>query len=120
MLRAARLSLGRARVHSLSIEYGEGLPSARRNIVVATIAITTVLSVLDGTIMNVALPTIAGDLHQSSGAVIWVVNAFALAQTMLIVPLSTYGDIGGFARLYRTGVVVFIIRIDRVRDRPLA
>jgi MFS transporter, DHA2 family, multidrug resistance protein len=75
---------------------------------VFTVAITTVLSVLDGTIMNVALPTIAGNLSVSSSAVVWVVNAFALAQTMLIVPLSTYGDIGGFARIYRTGIVIFI------------
>ncbi len=58
--------------------------------------------------MNVALPTIAGNLNVSSSAVVWVVNAFALAQTMLIVPLSTYGDIGGFARIYRTGIVIFI------------
>ncbi|HEV8023193.1 MAG TPA: MFS transporter [Candidatus Lustribacter sp.] len=75
----------------------------------ATVAITTVLSVLDGTISNVALPTIAQDLSVSSAAVVWVVNAFQLTTTMLIVPLTTYGDIGGFARLYRAGVVIFIV-----------
>ena len=107
-MRVARLSRGRARAHSLSVEYGEGLPLGRQRIVVSTVAITTVLSVLDGTIMNVALPTIAQDLAVSSAAVVWVVNAFALAQTMLIVPLSTYGDIGGFARIYRAGIVIFI------------
>jgi len=76
---------------------------------VFTVAITTVLSVLDGTISNVALPTIALDLHVSSAAVVWVVNAFQLATTMLIVPLTTYGDIAGFARIYRAGVAIFII-----------
>jgi DHA2 family multidrug resistance protein-like MFS transporter len=75
---------------------------------VFTVAITTVLSVLDGTISNVALPTIAQDLHVSSAAVVWVVNAFQLTTTMLIVPLTTYGDIGGFARIYRVGVAIFI------------
>ena len=74
---------------------------------VFTVAITTVLSVLDGTISNVALPTIAQDLSVSSAAVVWVVNAFQLASTMLIVPLTTYADIGGFARIYRAGVVIF-------------
>ena len=44
-----------------------------------TVGITTVLSVLDGTISNVALPTIAQDLSVSSAAVVWVVNAFQLA-----------------------------------------
>ena len=74
-----------------------------------TVAITTVLSVLDGTISNVALPTIAQDLRVSSAAVVWVVNAFQLATTMFIVPLTTYGDIIGFARIYRVGVVVFVL-----------
>jgi MFS transporter, DHA2 family, multidrug resistance protein len=76
---------------------------------VFTVAITTVLSVLDGTISNVALPTIAQNLHVSSAAVVWVVNAFQLATTMFIVPLTTYGDIIGFARIYRVGVAIFVI-----------
>lgn len=74
-----------------------------------TVAITTVLSVLDGTISNVALPTIAQDLNVSSSSVIWVVNAFMLTSTILIVPLTTYGDIGGFARIYRAGVATFVL-----------
>ena len=36
---------------------------------------------------------------------------------MLIVPLTTYGDIGGFARIYRAGVVDLHRRVDRLRDR---
>jgi DHA2 family multidrug resistance protein-like MFS transporter len=78
-------------------------------LVVGTIAITTVLGVLDSTISNVALPTIAQDLQVSSATVVWVVNAFQLATTMLIVPLSTYGDIVGFARIYRVGTAIFVI-----------
>ena len=54
---------------------------------------------LDGTISNVALPTIAQDLSVSSASVVWVVNAFQLATTIFIVPLTTYGDIAGFARV---------------------
>jgi DHA2 family multidrug resistance protein-like MFS transporter len=76
---------------------------------VSTVAITTVLSVLDGTISNVALPTMAQDLQVTSASVVWVVNAFQLATTMFIVPLTTYGDIIGFARIYRIGVAVFVI-----------
>lgn len=74
-----------------------------------TVAITTVLSVLDQTISNVALPTIAHDLHAPSAQVVWVVNAFQLAVTMLIVPLAGYGDIAGFARIYRIGLILFIV-----------
>jgi MFS transporter, DHA2 family, multidrug resistance protein len=76
---------------------------------VFTVAITTVLSVLDGTISNVALPTIAQDLSVSSASVVWVVNAFQLATTMFIVPLTSYSDIVGFARVYRAGVAIFVV-----------
>lgn len=67
------------------------------------------LSVLDGTISNVALPTIERELDASSAAVVWVVNAFQLATTMLIVPLATAGDIIGFARIYRAAVALFVL-----------
>lgn len=90
-------------------DYGEGLPLGRRRLVIFTVAITTVLSVLDGTISNVALPTIAQDLSVTPSAVVWVVNAFQLATTMFIVPLTSYGDIIGFARIYRVGVIVFVV-----------
>jgi DHA2 family multidrug resistance protein-like MFS transporter len=106
----------------VSVQYGEGLPVGRRRLVVFTVGITTVLSVLDGTISNVALPTIATDLAVSSAAVVWVVNAFQLATTMLIVPLTTAGDIFGFARVYRVGVAVFVaasIGCALAHDLPL-
>jgi DHA2 family multidrug resistance protein-like MFS transporter len=93
----------------VSVQYGEGLPAGRRRLVVFTVAITTILSVLDGTISNVALPTIEHNLAVSSAAVVWVVNGFQLATTMLIVPLTTYGDIAGFARVYRAGVALFVV-----------
>ncbi len=67
------------------------------------------LGILDSTISNVALPTIAQDLRVSSATVIWVVNAFQLATTMLIVPLATCGDIIGFARIFRAGTAIFVV-----------
>jgi DHA2 family multidrug resistance protein-like MFS transporter len=85
----------------------DGLPIGRRRVVVAIIAVTSVLSVLDSTISNVALPSMARDLHVSSADVVWVVNAFQLATTMLLLPLSALGDIVGFRRVYLSGVAIF-------------
>jgi DHA2 family multidrug resistance protein-like MFS transporter len=85
----------------------DGLPIGRRRVVVALVAITSVLSVLDSTISNVALPSIARDLHVTSADVVWVVNAFQLATTMLLLPLSALGDIVGFRRVYLSGVAIF-------------
>jgi DHA2 family multidrug resistance protein-like MFS transporter len=48
-------------------------------------------------------------MRVSPASVVWVVNAFQLASTIFIVPLATYGDIVGFARIYRTGTALFIV-----------
>ena len=54
----------------------DGLPLPRRNWAMAVIALGMTMAVLDGAIANVALPTIAGDLHVNPSSSIWVVNAF--------------------------------------------
>ena len=54
----------------------DGLPIPSRYWAILAIGLGVTVSVLDGAIANVALPTIAGDLHTSPSASIWVVNAY--------------------------------------------
>ena len=65
------------------------------------------MAVLDGAIANVALPTIARDLNASPAASIWVVNAYQLAVTVTLLPLAALGEIIGYRRVYKAGLVVF-------------
>lgn len=65
------------------------------------------MSVLDGAIANVALPTIAGDLHTSPSASIWVVNAYQLAITISLLSLSSMGEIWGYRKVYTIGLLLF-------------
>ena len=67
------------------------------------------MAVLDGAIANVALPTIAGDLNTSPANSIWVVNAYQLAVTISLLPLSSLGDIFGYRRVYQWGLVAFTV-----------
>ncbi|WP_300724655.1 MFS transporter [uncultured Bacteroides sp.] len=67
------------------------------------------LSVIDGTICNVALPTIAHDLNVPSSDSIWVVNGFQLVIMMTLLPFSSLGEIYGYKRVYVCGVVVFTV-----------
>ena len=46
------------------------------------------MAVLDGAIANIALPTIARDLDATPAESIWVVNAYQLAVTISLLPLS--------------------------------
>ncbi|MCD8318289.1 MAG: MFS transporter [Paraprevotella sp.] len=67
------------------------------------------LSVTDCTICNVALPTIARQLHISSSDSIWVVNAFQLIIVMSLLPFSSVGELFGFKRTYLCGMVCFTL-----------
>ena len=67
------------------------------------------LSVLDGTICNVALPTIALELGISPSDSIWIVNAFQLVIMMLLLPFSTLGELIGYRKVYLIGVAGFTV-----------
>ena len=67
------------------------------------------MSVIDGTIANVALPTIARDLGTEPSVTIWVVNAYQLAITISLLSFSSLGDIYGYRRIYLSGIAVFSV-----------
>jgi MFS transporter, DHA2 family, multidrug resistance protein len=83
-------------------------PSKRVWTLVATSTVT-VLSMMDQTIANTALPTIAHDINASAAASIWVINGYQLALTIGIVPLAAAGDILGYWRVYRLGLIIFLL-----------
>jgi DHA2 family multidrug resistance protein-like MFS transporter len=85
----------------------DGLPSERRRLAIAVIAIGTVMAVLDGSIANVALPTISRELHVDAAASVWVVNAYQLAVATLLLPLSSLGDVVGYRKVYASGIAIF-------------
>ena len=77
----------------------DGLPTPRRYWSVAAIWLAMCMSVLDGAIANVALPTIARDLNASAASSIWIVNAYQLAITVTLLPLAALGDRLGYRRV---------------------
>jgi DHA2 family multidrug resistance protein-like MFS transporter len=87
----------------------DGLPLPQRWVAMLAVAVSVGMTVLDGGIANVALPTIAHDLHASPAASIWVVNAYQLAVTVTLLPFASLGDIYGHRRVYCWGLVLFIL-----------
>src|ERR1700733_4110207 len=76
--------------------HGDGLPLPRRYWAIAAPPPGIAMAVLDSTIANVALPTIARDFGASPAAAIWVINAYQLAILMLLLPLASLGEIVGY------------------------
>ena len=87
----------------------DGLHRPRIYYAVISIFCGIFLSVVDGNICNVALPTIAQQLGVSSADSIWVVNAFQLVIMMTLLPFSTLGELYSYKKVYLGGVAVFTV-----------
>lgn len=71
------------------------------------VLLTIMMAVLDGTIMNVALPIIAQDQGVSPAHAIWVVTAYQLAIVVSLLPLAALGEAIGFRKVYLSGIAIF-------------
>jgi len=87
----------------------DGLPQPQRLLAIATISLGTILTVIDGQIAGVALPTIARDLHVDGSAAVLVVTVYQLVLVMTLLPFSALGDRIGLKRLYQGGQLVFAV-----------
>ncbi|KQP11258.1 multidrug MFS transporter [Methylobacterium sp. Leaf99] len=87
----------------------DGLPVRERMLALLAIGLAMTMAVLDGAIVNVALPVMARDLAVDPSAAIFVVNAFQIAVTVALLPLASLGDILGYRRVYLAGLVLFTL-----------
>src|ERR1700739_2636141 len=67
----------------------------------------SLMIVLDTTIVNVALPSIRGDLHFSQTSLAWVVNAYMLTFGGFLLLGGRLGDHFGHRRLFLAGILLF-------------
>lgn len=62
---------------------------------------------IDGTVVNVALPTMQGDLHANSAELQWVIESYSLFLSSLILVGGSLGDRLGRRRIFSTGIAIF-------------
>lgn len=87
----------------------DGLPVPERYWAMAAIILGISLSVLDSTIVNLALPDITRHFGASASGAVWVVNAYQLATLSLLLPCASLGERFGYRRVYLIGLVVFTL-----------
>ena len=80
---------------------------ARPKLVLAVMCVGMFLVLLDVTVVNVALPSIATELRGGPAATQWVVDAYAVAIAGLLLAGGTVGDWIGHRRVVLAGLVVF-------------
>lgn len=77
--------------------------------VLSVLCLGFVMTLVDLTIVNIAIPDMTDDLGASLDKILWVVNAYTLVLATLIITAGRLGDIRGKGNLFLTGVTVFTL-----------
>ena len=77
--------------------------------VLAVFALGTFLTLLDLTIVNIAIPSIVDDIHAPLDGILWMLNAYSLVYAVLLITSGRLGDIFGPRQLFAAGVAIFTI-----------
>ena len=88
-----------------------GVPAcaARRTWVLVAAVLGSTLAFVDESVVNVALPKIEADLNASLAAMQWVVNAYTLCMSALLLIGGAAADQFGRRRVFLIGVTVFAV-----------
>lgn len=81
----------------------------RRWLVLSAVSVGTFMATLDGSIVNIALPSIGRAFGIDLAAVEWVVVAYLLVVGSLLLPFGRLGEVLSFRRVYLAGFAVFTL-----------
>jgi EmrB/QacA subfamily drug resistance transporter len=77
--------------------------------IMAAVAMGIFLATIDGSIVNIALPTLQTDLQTTFGLVQWVVLGYLLTVTILLLSIGRWADMVGKKRIYAAGFILFTL-----------
>jgi EmrB/QacA subfamily drug resistance transporter len=81
----------------------------RKWLPLVAICLGAFILLVDVTIVNVALPSMASDLNASFASLQWVMDIYALALAALLMVAGSLADLFGHRRLYAAGLTVFAL-----------
>ena len=77
--------------------------------ILATLSLGFFMTLLDLTIVNIAIPAMRRGLHASLPQIGWVINAYIIVLAALMITAGRLGDLRGRRSLFIVGVVVFTL-----------
>jgi len=87
----------------------EAAPGRRRTAMLAIVLAGVFMSVLDGVVTTIALPTITKDLGTSVSQSQWVVSIYPIVETALIIVFAKIAERTGLASMFTAGLAVFTV-----------
>jgi EmrB/QacA subfamily drug resistance transporter len=76
-------------------------------VVLVVVSLGFFMTLLDLTIVNIAIPSMITKLHASLDSILWVINGYALVLAALLITAGRLGDLRGQRNLFILGVAVF-------------
>jgi EmrB/QacA subfamily drug resistance transporter len=73
----------------------------------AVLSLGLFMTLLDLTIVNIAIPSIVDSIHASLDQVLWVLNAYSLLYAVLLITSGRLGDIYGPRNVFAAGIAIF-------------
>jgi EmrB/QacA subfamily drug resistance transporter len=91
------------------VSYRRNMTKLRGNpwAVLVVVSLGFFMTLLDLTIVNIAIPNMIVRLHASLDDVLWVLNAYALVLAVLVITAGRLGDIIGTRTMFVAGIAVF-------------
>jgi len=86
-----------------------GKPGTGTGLLVFSISLALFMSGLDGTIVNIALPTISEAFGVSTSAVSWVATAYLLVMAGCVLIFGKISDMIGFRKVFLSGFAIFTL-----------
>ncbi|MDN6900623.1 MFS transporter [Oenococcus sicerae] len=77
--------------------------------ILIALGMLTFMSVLDGSIVNIALPSISKDLHIPLNQATWTVIVYLIVISGLLLLFGRMGDVFGKIKIFKIGTVIFTI-----------
>src|SRR3954465_10938349 len=91
------------------VRHDEYRPDPDRWMALAVVLAAGFMTLLDVSIVNVALPSIEQGLHAQSSALEWIVAGYALSLGLALVPAGRFGDAHGRRPVFMVGVALFVV-----------
>src|SRR5580700_5012000 len=78
-------------------------------VILIVVSLGFFMTLLDLTIVNIAIPNMISRLHASLDDVLWVINAYALVLAVLLITAGRLGDLLGQRRVFFAGIALFTL-----------
>jgi EmrB/QacA subfamily drug resistance transporter len=95
------------RVRERAVRRPAGGPQWRPAAVLAAAVLGTALAYMSDDMLNLAIPSVARDLHASATGVQWILNAYYIPLVAFVLVAGSLGDVVGHRRVFIGGLLLF-------------